>query len=190
MARCLCRIALFLCAFAGLAWAHAVGLSRGEYERTPQGVHANLVFAAPDVAFATRASLSEHALSVSQRGKDCLATRSTADATNDGGVQLRASFACPRTDQPVSVSLDFLSLMGPGHRHHAALRQGALESESIHVAPNAKLELGALINAVIDVGRLTSVPTPYLEAASACAGLLNQRIVDDGVAFAPAAVRK
>jgi 2-dehydropantoate 2-reductase len=53
-----------------------------------------------------------------------------------------------------------------------------------------ELELGALINAVIDVGRLTRVPTPYLEAASACAGLLNQRIVDDGVAFAPATVRK
>ncbi|HEU0290381.1 MAG TPA: ketopantoate reductase C-terminal domain-containing protein, partial [Burkholderiales bacterium] len=53
-----------------------------------------------------------------------------------------------------------------------------------------ELELGALINAVIDVGRLTHVPTPYLEAASACAGLLNQRIVDDGVAFAPAAVRR
>ena len=53
-----------------------------------------------------------------------------------------------------------------------------------------ELELGALINAVIDVGRLTSVPTPYLEAASACTGLLNQRIVDDGVAFAPTAVRK
>ena len=53
-----------------------------------------------------------------------------------------------------------------------------------------ELELGALINAVIDVGRLTRVPTPYLEAASACAGLLNQRIVDDGVAFAPAAVRR
>jgi hypothetical protein len=50
--------------------------------------------------------------------------------------------------------------------------------------------LGALINAIIDVGRLTHVATPYLEVAAACAGLLNRRIVDDGVAFAPAAVRK
>jgi 2-dehydropantoate 2-reductase len=53
-----------------------------------------------------------------------------------------------------------------------------------------ELELDALINAVIDVGRLTKTPTPYLEVASACAGLLNRRIVDDGVAFAPAAIRK
>jgi hypothetical protein len=53
-----------------------------------------------------------------------------------------------------------------------------------------ELELGAIVDAVIDVGRLTRVPTPYLEVASACAGLLNRRIVDDGVAFAPAVVRK
>jgi len=53
-----------------------------------------------------------------------------------------------------------------------------------------ELELGALINAIIDVGRLTRVATPYLEVASACAGLLNQRIVEDGVAFAPSVVKK
>ena len=53
-----------------------------------------------------------------------------------------------------------------------------------------ELELDAIVNAVIDVGRLTRVATPYLEFASACAGLLNRRIVDDGVAFAPAAVKK
>jgi hypothetical protein len=43
---------------------------------------------------------------------------------------------------------------------------------------------------VIDVGRLTGVPTPYLDVASACGGLLNQRIVEDGVAFAPAVIRR
>ena len=53
-----------------------------------------------------------------------------------------------------------------------------------------ELELDALINSVIDVARLTGVATPYLEVASACAGLLNRRVVDDGVAFAPAAIRK
>jgi 2-dehydropantoate 2-reductase len=69
-------------------------------------------------------------------------------------------------------------------------RVGILSSTLQDVRFGRELELGALINAVIDVGRLTRVPTPYLEAASACAGLLNQRIVDDGVAFAPAAVRR
>jgi len=51
-----------------------------------------------------------------------------------------------------------------------------------------ELELDALINSVIDVGRLTGIATPYLEVVSACAALLNRRIVEDGVAFAPSAV--
>jgi len=69
-------------------------------------------------------------------------------------------------------------------------RVGILSSTLQDVRFGRELELGALINAIIDVGRLTRVATPYLEVASACAGLLNQRIVDDGVAFAPAAVRR
>jgi len=69
-------------------------------------------------------------------------------------------------------------------------RVGILSSTLQDVRFGRELELGALINAIIDVGRLTRVATPYLEVASACAGLLNQRIVDDGVAFAPAAIRK
>jgi 2-dehydropantoate 2-reductase len=69
-------------------------------------------------------------------------------------------------------------------------RVGILSSTLQDVRFGRELELGALINAIIDVGRLTRVATPYLEVASACAGLLNQRIVDDGVAFAPAVIRK
>jgi len=69
-------------------------------------------------------------------------------------------------------------------------RVGILSSTLQDVRFGRELELGALIDAIIDVGRLTHVATPYLEVASACAGLLNRRIVDDGVAFAPAVVRK
>jgi len=69
-------------------------------------------------------------------------------------------------------------------------RVGILSSTLQDVRFGRELELGALINAIIDVGRLTKVATPYLEVAAACAGLLNRRIVDDGVAFAPAAVKK
>jgi 2-dehydropantoate 2-reductase len=69
-------------------------------------------------------------------------------------------------------------------------RVGILSSTLQDVRFGRELELDALINSVIDVGRLTGVATPFLEVAAACAALLNQRIVDDGVAFAPAAVRK
>lgn len=69
-------------------------------------------------------------------------------------------------------------------------RVGILSSTLQDVRFGRELELGAIIDAVIDVGRLTGTPTPYLEMASACAGLLNERIVKDGVAFAPAGVKK
>jgi len=69
-------------------------------------------------------------------------------------------------------------------------RVGILSSTLQDVRFGRELELGALIQSIIDVGRLTRVATPYLEVASACAALLNRRIVDDGVAFSPTAVRK
>ncbi len=52
------------------------------------------------------------------------------------------------------------------------------------------LELDALTNSVVDIGRLTGVPTPYLEVMSALAGMLNRRIIEDGLAFPPATARK
>jgi 2-dehydropantoate 2-reductase len=69
-------------------------------------------------------------------------------------------------------------------------RVGIPSSTLQDVRAGRSLELDALTNAVIDIGRLTGVPTPNLEIAAACAGLLNQRIVSDGVAFAPAVVKK
>jgi 2-dehydropantoate 2-reductase len=67
-------------------------------------------------------------------------------------------------------------------------RVGILSSTLQDVRFGRELELDAIVNAVIDVGRLTGTPAPSLEMSAACAGLLNQRIVKDGVAFAPAPV--
>lgn len=65
-------------------------------------------------------------------------------------------------------------------------RVGIPSSTLQDVRAGRSLELDALTNAVIDIGRLTRVATPNLEIVAACAGLLNQRIVADRVAFAPA----
>jgi 2-dehydropantoate 2-reductase len=69
-------------------------------------------------------------------------------------------------------------------------RVGIPSSTLQDVRAGRSLELDALTNAVIDMGRLTKVPTPNLEIVAACAGLLNYRIVSDGVAFPPVTVRK
>ena len=52
------------------------------------------------------------------------------------------------------------------------------------------LELDALTNAVIDIGRLTGTPTPYLDVIAALAGTLNRRIIEDRQSFAPTVVGK
>lgn len=71
------------------------------------------------------------------------------------------------------------------------VKRVAIPSSTLQdVRAGRSLELDALTNAVIDIGRLTGVPTPNLQIVAACAGLLNQRIVDDGVAFPPVALKK
>lgn len=91
----------------------------------------------------------------------------------------------------VATSVGVNPGMTPGQMIDDVLKRvGILSSTLQDVRFGRELELDALINAVVDVGHLTGVPTPYLEVASACAGLLNQRIVEDCVAFAPAAVGK
>jgi 2-dehydropantoate 2-reductase len=71
-----------------------------------------------------------------------------------------------------------------------AKRVGILSSTLQDVRFGRELELHAIVNAVMDVGRLTGTPTPFLEMSAACAGLLNERILKDGVAFAPMKVAR
>ncbi len=85
----------------------------------------------------------------------------------------------------VTVGINPDEMMGD-----VAKRVGIPSSTLQDVRAGRTLELDALTNAVIDVGRLTRTPTPNLEIVAACAGLLNQRITADGVGFPPTAVRK
>ena len=38
------------------------------------------------------------------------------------------------------------------------------------------LELGALVGAVVELGRITETPTPHIDAVYACASLLAERL--------------
>lgn len=91
----------------------------------------------------------------------------------------------------VARSVGVVPEMTPEQMMEDVLRRVGIPSSTLQdVRFGRELELDAILNAVIDVARLTKVPTPCLEMAAACAGLLNQRIVADGVAFAPTTVRK
>jgi len=43
---------------------------------------------------------------------------------------------------------------------------------------------------VLEIAHLTALPAPTLQTVVALANLLNQRIIEDGMAFAPTPVRK
>jgi len=56
------------------------------------------------------------------------------------------------------------------------------------VRAGRELELGAIVDAVIDIARVTKTPVPTFETVAACVGMLNQRIVNDQIALAPRAL--
>ncbi len=64
-------------------------------------------------------------------------------------------------------------------------RVSMLSSTLQDVRAGRELELDALVNAVIDIARLTNTPVPTLETVAACAALLNRQIVEDRVAIVP-----
>lgn len=70
-----------------------------------------------------------------------------------------------------------------------AKRPPATSSTLADVRSGRQLELDALCRSVIEMAGLTGVPVPFLRAITACAGLLDQRIVEDGVYLRPMPVR-
>lgn len=70
-----------------------------------------------------------------------------------------------------------------------AKRPPAISSTLADVRFGRQLELDALCRSVIEMADLAGVPVPFLRAITACAGLLDQRIVQDGVCFRPTPVR-
>ncbi len=73
--------------------------------------------------------------------------------------------------------------------HDMVKRVPATSSTLADVRAGRQLELDALCHAVIEIAELTGVPVPSLKNVTACAGVLDQRIVEDGVAYRPVPVR-
>ena len=119
--------------------AHAVGVSRGEYRAENQQVHADLVFARPELLTAlpdldqdrdgllTSAELDrgrgqlagwiERGIIVRIATGVCGGTLTDTALTEQDGVQLSATFQCPEDATAFSVRLDLLGQLSLGHRH-------------------------------------------------------------------------
>ncbi len=68
----------------------------------------------------------------------------------------------------------------------ATAQRVSLASSTLQdVRAGRTLELNAILNSLLEVGTLTDVATPNLEVIAACANMVNQRIIEDGVAIRP-----
>ena len=98
------------------AWAHAVGVSNGEYDVAGAVVHAKLTFARSELE---SAGLDAAAVARGVEVRGCTgALVDTAPTPNDG-VQIRADYTCPSAPARVEVALPLLEQLSHGHRHVA-----------------------------------------------------------------------
>ena len=82
--------------------------------------------------------------------------------------------------------------LGVTFRHTIEKRIVGAESVGEHktsmlqdVEAGRGLEIEALVGSVVELGRLTETPTPYIDAVYACAKLLDKVMTEGGVAFPP-----
>lgn len=128
-------------AAAGLAHAHAVGVSRGEYRASDGGVLSSLVLARPEALVAAPGldadrdgSLSAAELTsgrllledvflrgllVSVPGGACEGRLEAAALTEQDGLAVRLSHRC--SSGPLTIRLSLLASLSLGHRHLATL---------------------------------------------------------------------
>jgi hydrogenase/urease accessory protein HupE len=133
----LCSI--FVLFFAANASAHAVGLSRGAYAVDANGVHVNLTFARTDVAslvptldsnqsgviteakvLVARSEIERQVLGslhVDADGVACTPHLVSAELTEQDGLEIDGTYACPPGAKTDHFSLGFLASLSGGHRH-------------------------------------------------------------------------
>ncbi|MEP6491893.1 MAG: 2-dehydropantoate 2-reductase [bacterium] len=91
------------------------------------------------------------------------------------------SVAMMREAQAVAEKLGITFRVGIDKRIAGAEKVGAHKTSMLQdVEAGKPLEIEALIGAVIELGRLTEIPTPHIDAVYACVSLLNKTLADQG----------
>jgi hydrogenase/urease accessory protein HupE len=113
------RAALLVVLMPTLAAAHAVGLSQGRYESTPEGLESELTFTRAELAAAAQPDALDEWVSQRIVVEGCQLVRHALEAAERDGVTVRASWRCTAPGRAL-VHLDFLEALPTGHRHLAA----------------------------------------------------------------------
>lgn len=171
------RLALALIALAMVAivpraaFAHAIGLSKGDYVVAPSGaVDAELTFARGDVLAlvpsldanrdanvddaelaAARAELARAISSgvvVRGDGNACPAALLEASLTEADGIVVRAAFACAPSPAIVAIDLPLLESLPHGHRHVARAQRGDAVVDEMLFRGHAAMQIAGAVPAV------------------------------------------
>ncbi len=131
---------------AGQAFAHKVGISRGEYRADGSTLRVAITFARPEIATAISgldanddgtlstteivtgrsllASALINGLTVSANNESCRGEFDQAELTAYDGVAVRLHYRCAQSPLAFRVRLPLLSSLSVGHRHLAAVNSG------------------------------------------------------------------
>jgi hypothetical protein len=135
--------ALLTVALSTPAFAHAVGLSRGEYASTSDGARAEMTFARAEL-HAAAAHLGSDAKAESlgtfvsggvqlhTSGRPCAATLVSARVIERDGLSVTMAFACPAPLETLTLRMPLLEALPNGHRHLAHFYDAA-QPEDISV---------------------------------------------------------
>ena len=132
---------LVLCGAPRLAWAHTVGVSRGEYVASDRTLHALYVFSGPELAAAftrldldhdgvlSRAEVAADGTALSEEivegtvveasGSPCAPHFDSATLTEADAVEIRATFVCDKGFERLILEWPFLDRLSADHRHIA-----------------------------------------------------------------------
>lgn len=150
---------------ARAAWAHAIGLSTGEYTARGSTLVAKMAFARNEVAqlapqidknrdgHITAAEVSDarplltekilRRIRVSQAGADCPAAIDDAGLTEQDGLLIGGHWSCGASDQPFQVELLVLDDLARGHRHVARAISGETTSDTVQFGDQRSFEVAA-----------------------------------------------
>lgn len=172
---------LALVLLSSTARAHPIGISRGDYRATHEGLEASLAFAETELRALhgeaaqqgdPLAALARDVLrhvNVSSGGKRCHGNVRAAERLLPDGVRLALDFRCETRDAKREIELTALfDGLARGHRHEAASVSGETSDRRLLFEGQTRLELAPALDA--------AAPAPTPSVATTAAGFVHMGV--------------
>jgi hydrogenase/urease accessory protein HupE len=124
------------------AFAHALGVSRGEYTVTAEGIDASLLFRQDELAASMTPPEVIAATRIDADGARCEGALDKATPDAPDGLRITAHFACGHRPKHLRLHAGFLERLAGGHAHVASFGHGA-EHLLVLASPDVDIDTGA-----------------------------------------------